>query len=122
MRSRVPLLAALVPSIRSAYLPSRTGSWTILTASDLGAPFHCSRFPVSKSPRQITSAGAVATSRPTRIIDRMVVLRPYPPYSAFYAELPTRNDPPREQALVKALALLLVLMPCAAQEPPKPGG
>src|SRR5436305_1296853 len=65
MRSLAPLLAELVPSIRSAYFPSRTGSVTTLTCSDLGAPFHCSVVPVSKSPRKRTSAdaGAAGTSR-----------------------------------------------------------
>src|SRR2546426_12558283 len=56
MRSWSFFRAALVPSIRKAYLPSRTGSVTTLTLSDLGAPFHCSVVPVSKSPRQMTSA------------------------------------------------------------------
>src|SRR3954467_12466425 len=57
MRSRSPRLAALVPSICNAYLPARTGLVTTLTRSFLVAvPRHCSVVPVSKSPRQRTSA------------------------------------------------------------------
>src|SRR5438874_11858384 len=57
MRSRFPRLAALVPSILSAYLPARTGLVTTLTWSFVVAvPRHCSVVPVSKSPRQTISA------------------------------------------------------------------
>src|SRR4051794_2820308 len=57
MRSRSPRLAALVRSIRNAYLPARTGSVTTVTWSFLVAvPRHCSVVPVSKSPRQRISA------------------------------------------------------------------
>src|SRR6476620_5046667 len=56
MRSRSPRLATLVPLIRIAYLPSRTGSVTTLKSPVLGTPRHCSVVPVSKSPRQRTSA------------------------------------------------------------------
>src|SRR5689334_5882421 len=58
MRSFVPRLATLVPSIWSAYLPARTGACTILKLPAFGSPPHCFVSPVSKSPRQRTSACA----------------------------------------------------------------
>src|SRR5262245_34834200 len=66
MRSLSFLLAALVPSIRTAYLPSRTGDVTTVTPSFLGGLFHCSVVPVSKSARQMTSAETVVTDRNRR--------------------------------------------------------
>src|SRR5262245_41419067 len=63
MRSSLPFRAALVPSIRKAYLPSRTGSVTTLMPSNLGVLFHCSVLPVSKSPRQRISAETVVADR-----------------------------------------------------------
>src|SRR5437763_12522445 len=85
MRSRFPFRAAFVPSIRKAYLPSRTGSCTTLTLSVLGAPFHCSVVPVSKSPRQMTSAetevidiNRIVNSKPinVRLVDEVRVEKP----------------------------------------------
>src|SRR3954465_3154435 len=66
MRSLSFLRAALVPSIRGAYLPSRTGDVTTFTPSFLGGLFHCSVVPVSKSARQRTSAETVVADAKRR--------------------------------------------------------
>src|SRR5262249_32327428 len=66
MRSLSFLRAALVPSIRRAYLPSRTGDVTTITLSFLGGLFHCSVVPVSKSARQMTLAETVVIDRKRR--------------------------------------------------------
>src|SRR5437870_345881 len=84
MRSCLPFWAALVPSIRKAYLPARTGSVTILMLADLGAPCHCSVVPVSKSPRQRTSAetevadmNGIASSNTRYLdLDRVIIFSP----------------------------------------------
>src|SRR4051794_40879341 len=73
MRSCLPFLAAFVPSIRRAYFPARTGSFTTVTPS-LGAPFHCFVSPVSKSPRQMTSADTLVADS-TRHASRMTATR-----------------------------------------------
>src|SRR4051812_14671824 len=94
MRSCVPFRAALVPSIRRAYLPARTGSVTTLTPS-FGAPFHWDASPVSKSPRQRTSADTVAADT-RRNAAAARVMSPLPSAGRFQA----RQGPRRRAELV----------------------